>query len=388
MSRVIFAGGGTGGHLYPALNIAAAMRAARPGLETVFVGARRGVEARILPEQGVDYRLLPLQPIHRTRVWRNWRLLPALLGSAFGLARLTVRGRPALVVGTGGYASGPACGWAVLTGIPVALQEQNAFPGLATRWLSRFARQVHLGYPEALEHLQPGRRTEVHHHGNPIAPPEREPDRMAARRFFGLRPDSTVLLVVGGSQGSHAINQALLGALERVTGPDTDDTGRAAWRVADGRRPEGLEILWATGPEHIGPIRTRLESAGVTEWVHAVGYIDAMPKALASADLAVSRAGAMGTAELLAWGIPSILVPLPTSAADHQAHNARALEEAGAAVAVPEKELTPGRLWSEIGELTRDADRRGRMSARALERARPDATRRIAGDLLRLVEAA
>jgi UDP-N-acetylglucosamine--N-acetylmuramyl-(pentapeptide) pyrophosphoryl-undecaprenol N-acetylglucosamine transferase len=388
MSRVIFAGGGTGGHLYPALNIAAAMRAERPGLETVFVGARRGVEARILPEQGVDYRLLPLQPIHRTRVWRNWRLLPSLLGSAFGLARLTARGRPALVVGTGGYASGPACGWAVLTGIPVALQEQNAFPGLATRWLSRFARQVHLGYPEAREHLQPGKRTEVHDHGNPITPPERDPDRDEARRFFGLRPDSTVLLVVGGSQGSRAINQALLGALERVTGPETDDTGRAAWRVADGRRPDSLEILWATGPKHIDPIRTRLEAAGVTDWVHAVGYIDAMPNALAAADLAVSRAGAMGTAELLAWGVPSILVPLPTSAADHQAHNARALEEAGAAIAVPEKELTPGRLWSEIGELTGDADRRSRMSHRALERARPDAARRIAGDLLRLVEAA
>ena len=109
--RVLFAGGGTGGHLYPALNIAGAMREARPGIETVFVGARRGVEARVLPEKGVPHRLLPFQPIHRDRVWRNWRLPLDMLRSVFGLAALTARTRPSLVVGTGGYASGPACGW-------------------------------------------------------------------------------------------------------------------------------------------------------------------------------------------------------------------------------------------------------------------------------------
>lgn len=372
-ARVIFAGGGTGGHLYPALNIAAAMREARPGLDTFFVGARRGVEARVLPEKGVEHRLLPLQPIHRRQLWRNWRLLPALLGSVWGLARLTAGARPALVVGTGGYASGPACGWAVLTGIPVALQEQNAFPGLATRWLSRFARQIHLGFPEALTHLRPGRRTEVHHHGNPIAPPAPDPDRAAARTFFGLDPAGTVALVVGGSQGARAINQALLGALERVVDGATD-------------RPAGLEILWATGPAHLDGVRGRLESLGVTDWVHALGYIDAMPKAMAAADLAVSRAGAMGTAELLAWGVPAVLIPLPTSAADHQAHNARALAEAGAAIALPESEAAPVRLWTELTGLAGDAAARDRMRERALERARPDAAHRIAEDLLRIVE--
>ncbi|MDX1674982.1 MAG: undecaprenyldiphospho-muramoylpentapeptide beta-N-acetylglucosaminyltransferase [Longimicrobiales bacterium] len=374
MSRVIFAGGGTGGHLYPALNIAAAMRVVRPGLETVFVGARRGVEARVLPEKGVDYRLLPLQPIHRTRVWRNWRLLPSLLGSVWGLARLTGRGRPSLVVGTGGYASGPACGWAVLTGVPVAVQEQNAFPGLATRWMSRFARQVHLGFPEALEHLNPGRRTEVHHHGNPIAPPDPEVDRDAARRAFGLSPDATVLLVVGGSQGARAINEAVAGAVERVA------AGGAS-------RPDRLEILWSTGPAHIQAIEERLDHAGPTDWVRTVGYIHAMPQALAAADLAVSRAGAMGTAELLAWGVPAILVPLPTAAADHQAHNARALEAAGAAIALPESELSPDRLWAEVSRLAGDAAARADMAERARERARPDAAHRIAEDLLRIVEA-
>lgn len=371
--RVIFAGGGTGGHLYPAINIAAALRDARPRLDPLFVGARRGVEARVLPEKGLPHRLLPLQPIHRDRVWRNWRLLPALAGSFASLAGLTLRERPALVVGTGGYASGPACGWALATGVPIALQEQNSYPGLTTRWLARFARQVHLGFPEAAEHLTPGKRTEVHAHGNPIEPPDTGLDARAAREHFGLRPESTVLLVVGGSQGARAINESLAGALEAVARGDAE-------------RPDGLEILWATGPRHIAAVAGRVEPLGF-DWVHPVEYIHAMPRALAAADVAVSRAGAMGTAELLAWGIPAILVPLPTAAADHQTHNARALDAFGAAIALPEAEATPARLWDDVIALAGDRERRARMAERARERARPDAAARIAADLLRILEA-
>lgn len=371
--RVLFAGGGTGGHLYPALNIAAALRELRPDVHTIFIGARRGVEARVLPEKGVDHRLLPLEPIRRSQVWQNWRLVPGMARSLWGLARLTVSARPRLVVGTGGYASGPACGWAVLTGTPVALQEQNSYPGLTTRWLSRFARQVHLGFPEARERLRPGRRTEIHVHGNPIQPPDTAVDRAAARRSFDLGAASTVLLVVGGSQGARAINLALEQALRRVA-------------AGDAERPAGLEILWATGPAHIDGVRERIEPFGVADWVHPVGYIDRMPAALAAADVAVSRAGAMGTAELLAWGIPSILVPLPTAAADHQTHNARALADAGAAVALPEAEATAERLWADVVALTSDAERRRAMAGIARERARPEAARAIASDLLRLLE--
>jgi UDP-N-acetylglucosamine--N-acetylmuramyl-(pentapeptide) pyrophosphoryl-undecaprenol N-acetylglucosamine transferase len=370
--RVVFAGGGTGGHLYPALNIAAALSELRPDVAITFVGARRGVEARVLPEKGVDHVLLPLEPIRRDQVWRNWRLAPAMLGSVWGLARLTVRLRPALVVGTGGYASGPACGWAVLTGVPMAIQEQNSFPGLTTRWLSRFARQVHLGFPEARAGLRTGRRTEVHDHGNPIETPDVTVDRAEARQTFGLSPDATVLLVMGGSQGARAINEALLGALTRV-----------ARGAAD--RPDFLEILWATGPSHIDDVRERLAPLGVGSWVHPTGYIDLMPRALAAADVSISRAGAMGTAELLAWGIPSVLVPLPTAAADHQTHNARALEEDGAAVALNESDLTPVRLWAEVTTLARDPARRETMANRARERSRPHAARAIAAELARLL---
>jgi UDP-N-acetylglucosamine--N-acetylmuramyl-(pentapeptide) pyrophosphoryl-undecaprenol N-acetylglucosamine transferase len=372
--RVVFAGGGTGGHLYPALNIAAALTELRPDIRPLFIGARRGVEARVLPERGVDYQLLPLEPIHRDRVWRNWRLAPALLTTLWRLTGLGIRSRPGLIVGTGGYASGPACGWAVLTRVPLAIQEQNSVPGLTTRWLSKFARQVHLGFPEAEARLMTGKRTEVICHGNPIQPPDPAVDRGEARAAFGLARDALVVLVMGGSQGARAINEALIGALRRVAGGAAD-------------RPMPLEILWATGPTHVEAVRAAVAPLNVSSWVHPVGYIDGMSQALAAADLAVSRAGAMGTAEILAWGIPSILVPLPTAAADHQSHNALALDAYGAAVALPEAELSAQRLWAELMALVADRPRREAMAARARERAKPGAARAIARDLVRILEA-
>jgi UDP-N-acetylglucosamine--N-acetylmuramyl-(pentapeptide) pyrophosphoryl-undecaprenol N-acetylglucosamine transferase len=371
MTCVLLAGGGTGGHLYPALALGESLQAARPGIAVHYVGAMRGVEARVLPQQGVPHTLLPLQPIRRERVWQNWRLLPALSSSALGLARLFRRLRPALVVGTGGYASGPACMYGVLSGVPIALQEQNAHPGFTTRLLSRWARQVHLGFPEAARLLRPGRRTEVLALGNPIRVPPAI-DRDSARQEFGLPASATVLLVVGGSQGARAVNQALLQALQQV----------AAGALP---RPAGLTILWATGPAHLEGVRAQLQRLAGMDWVHAIGYIDAMPRALAASDIALSRAGAMATAELLAAGVPMVLVPLPTAAADHQTFNARALEAAGAASHIPERELTPERLWRELSGLVADQDRRRAMSAAARVRARPDAARAIADHLLRLV---
>ncbi len=373
MTRVLFAGGGTGGHLYPALALAAALQAERPDVEVHFVGARRGIEARVLPAEGRPHTLLPLEPIRRDRVWRNWRLAPSLASSARGLGRLFRTFRPRLVVGTGGYASGPACAWALWKGVPLAVQEQNSYPGLVTRGLSRWARQVHLGFPEARRHLRPGPRTEVFALGNPIRPPDPTLEAAGCRRRFGLDACGVVGLVVGGSQGARAINEALAGALEAVAAGSLEP------------RPAGFQLLWATGPAHEAAIRRRLAPLGLDGWVRVVGYIEEMPKALAAADFALSRAGAMATAELMAWGVPAVLVPLPTAAADHQTHNARALAEAGAAVRVPEAELSPGRLWTELRRIAGGVGLREEMAARARERARPDAARQIAAHLLTLV---
>lgn len=370
--RILFAGGGTGGHLYPALALAAEFQRRDPRTEVFFVGAQRGVEARVLPERGVPHLLLPLEPIRRERPWENWRLIPAMFGSWRGLSETFRRFRPDLVVGTGGYVSGPVAGWGVLNGIPVALQEQNSYPGVTTRWLASRARQLHLAFPEARKYLNPGPRTEVFEFGNPIQPPDRSIGPAEGRAEFGLGP-GPVALVVGGSQGARAINEALL-----------TDLGM----VAEGKlpaRPEGLQLLWATGPGNYDAVRARLDALDVGDWVHATPYIQRMPQALAAADLAVSRAGAMALAELCAWGIPSVLVPFPHAAANHQHHNAVALAEAGAGVLVPEQELGGGRLWSHLVNLASDPALRARIAERARERGEPDAAAHIVDALFKLL---
>lgn len=370
--RVVFAGGGTGGHLYPALALAEEFRRRDPAAEVLFVGARRGIEARVLPERGVAHVLLPFEPIRRSRPWQNWRLVPAVFASALGLVRVFRSFRPDLVVGTGGYASGPVVAWGMLRGVPTALQEQNSYPGITTRLLASRARQLHLAFPEARQHLRPGARTEVFEFGNPIRPPDPSIRREEARAHFGLG-GGTAALVVGGSQGARAVNEALLADLRGV---------------AEGRlpgRPEGLEILWATGPAHHDALAARLAELGVGDWVHPTPYIQDMPRALAAADLAVSRAGAMALAELCAWGVPSILVPFPHAAANHQHHNAVALAEAGAAILVPERELEAGTLWRHLSRLATDTGERARLADRARERGHPDAAARIVDSLSKLL---
>lgn len=370
--RILFAGGGTGGHLYPGLALADAFQRRDPRAEVFFVGAKRGVESRVLPERGVPHLLLPFEPIRRARPWENWRLVPSLFHSWNGLSRVFRDFRPDLVVGTGGYASGPAVAMGILRRVPTAVQEQNSFPGLVTRTLAGRVRQIHLAFPEALRYLKPGPRTEVFELGNPIRPPDPTLDRMESRAHFGLGP-GTVALVVGGSQGARTVNEALLADLEGV----------AAGRLP--ARPEGFEVLWATGPAHYDAVSARLAGIGAG-WVHAVPYIQDMPRALAGADVAISRAGAMALAELCAWGIPSVLVPLPTAAANHQYHNAVALQEAGAAVMVQESELGSGRLWGELVGLAGDATRRTALSERARERGRPHAADQIVEGLARLLD--
>lgn len=371
--RILFAGGGTGGHLYPALALARAFQEREGGAEIFFLGARRGVEARVLPERGVPHELLPFEPIRRSRPWENWRLIPSL-GSAFGgISRVLKTYRPDLVVGTGGYASGPVVAMGVLRGIPTAVQEQNSFPGVTTRWLAGRVRQIHLAFPEALQRLRPGPQTEVFHLGNPIQPPDPGIDRRQARETWEIG-EGPVVLVVGGSQGARAVNDALLADL-------------AAF-ARDGGDPLTLPwFVWATGPSHFDRIQEGLAPLDLGGRVKVRPYINDMPTALATADLAISRAGAMALAELCAWGIPSVLVPFPHAAANHQFHNAKALADAGAALLVPESELTPGRLLREVLSLTADEARRGMVAARALERGHPHAAREIVDRLATLLPA-
>ena len=360
--RIVFAGGGTGGHLYPGLAIANAVRAIEPSTECFFIGAERGIERDILPESGFNFLLLDLHPLYRARPWENWRTLAGLARAYGAIGREFARAMPALVVGTGGYASGAALGYASTRGIPLALQEQNGEPGITTRFFAPQARAVFLGVPEAAQRMRFQDASVARDTGNPITPPpEPRPDRAAARRAWGFpERDGFALLVFGGSQGARGVNEAMAGWIARGL-------------------PPFVHIIWGTGRaahERYAPL--------ARPGLMIRPYLSPIADAYAAADLAFTRAGALTLAELCAWGIPSVLVPLPTAAADHQTANARALERAGGAVVIPEALLTVETLDSTMRALLSDAPRLRALAAGALARARPHAAREIAMQVLAL----
>jgi UDP-N-acetylglucosamine--N-acetylmuramyl-(pentapeptide) pyrophosphoryl-undecaprenol N-acetylglucosamine transferase len=345
----------------PALAIAAALEEHAPHLHPVLIGASRGVEARILPTRDYRFHLLSTEPIYRRTWWKNFRW-PFVAGKLLReVARVFEQEQPVAVLGTGGYASGPVVWWAARHRIPTAIQEQNAYPGLATRWLSRRVRHVYLGLPEAGRLLRFGKNTQVFDTGNPIAPPTPE-RRGAALARFGLDSRRPVLLVTGGSQGALAINRAV-----------------AAWLDAGGGQQGAL--IWVTGRGGYDEF-ARFHAPPA---VRVVDFLDPMADAYAVADLVVSRAGMITVAELCAWGLPSVLIPLPTAAADHQTHNAKILAEAGASYLLPQSRLTGQHLAEVVNELAVDEIRRKQMAARALARGRPHSAREIVSKLLTLV---
>lgn len=362
--RVLFSGGGTGGHLYPALAIARALVALRPEVRPHFVGAVRGIERVILPDTEFPYTLLDLHPVYRSAPWRNWRTVTGLAQGWRRLADLARESRPRLLVATGGYAASGALAFAATRGIPYVLQEQNSFPGQTVRLFSRWARETYLGFPEAALGLPRGAGARAVETGNPIDPPPLvRPDRDALRAVWGFdRSVRLVVLAFGGSQGSAALNALVDGWVVRGL-------------------PTGVGLIWGTGRDHFAQHATRASDRVIVR-----PYLAPIADAYAVADLAVTRAGAMTTAELCAWGIPMFLVPLPTAAADHQTANARALEAAGAARWMAQRAATSAHIAAVVREVVDDVPRREAWAAAAAARGRPEASAVIARRLLRWLD--
>ncbi len=362
--RVLFTGGGTGGHLYPALAIARALVRLRPDVRPHFVGATRGIERIILPDTEFPHTLLDLHPLYRSAPWQNWRTVVGLGRAWSRLSALAREEAPRLVVATGGYAASGALAFATLRSIPFVLQDQNSFPGKTNQLFSRWAREVYVGFPEAALRLPSTVRDRVFDTGNPIEPPpSARRDRALHRKVWGF--DDSIKLVVlafGGSQGSAALNALVDG-----------------W-VAGGL-PAGVGVIWGTGRAHF-----EKHAARASAQVLVRAYLSPVADAYGVADLAIARAGAMTTAELCAWGIPMFLIPLPTAAEDHQTANARALEQAGAARWMPQRDATPAHLAQTVADVLREPAMRDAWSAAALSRGRPDASARIAERIAALLD--
>ena len=358
--RVVIAGGGTGGHLFPGLAVARALRARVPQSEISFAGTAAGIEARVIPktEFGLDLirsgGLKGKSPVH---LIKGLLLLPL---SALDAWRLLTRRQADLVIGVGGYSSGPVVGMAVARGIPSLLMEQNALPGPTNRLLAPFVQSAAVTYESSLKVF--GRKAFVS--GNPVRQEflDVAADPAADRALNAAR---TRVLIFGGSQGAHAINVAVVAAAPRL----------AAARAS-------VDVVCQTGPRDFEMVREAFERHGVTGRVER--FIDAMDREMKEAGLVVSRAGATTLAELTAAGRPSVLIPLPTAADDHQRHNAEALRRAGAAEVIVQKDLTGERLADRILALAADRTTRLAMSAAARRQAQPDAARLIVDAALKL----
>jgi len=360
--RVFFAGGGTGGHLYPGLAIARAMVQRDPSVQPHFIGARRGIERDVLPGAGFPFTLLDLHPLYRRQPWNNWKTVVGAVSAWRAIGALAREQRPAAVIGTGGYAAGVALAWGRANGVPTMLHEPDSHPGLTTRAFATGARALYLGFPEAASRLTAGAHTEIHPFGCPIEPPPTpRRSRAVARQVWALPDDAFVVLAFGGSQGARALNEAV-----------------SAW-VARGL-PPNVAVIWATGKHQAAAYLDR--ASGM---VRVRPYLSPIADAYAAADIAIARAGAMSIAELCAWGIPAVLVPLPTAAQDHQSHNARATAAAGAAIHLPQAELSADRLDELVRALQCDRARLDSMRAAATTRAHPGAADAIARHILQTV---
>ena len=353
---VVIAGGGTGGHLYPGIAVARELLRRRPDARVTFVGTARGLESRLVPREGFELDVIRSAGLKGKSIGalaRGAALLPVSVVDAW---RTLSRRRPSLVLGVGGYSSGPVVLLAALRGIPTMVLEQNAVPGLTNRWLAPWVRAAAVTYDETRAFFR-GKAIVT---GNPVRPEFLTAASPGTSATLGPR-----LLVLGGSQGAHAINVAVAEAAPALFASHP-----------------GLTLLHQTGTRDLDMVAAAYARADVA--ATAVAFVDGVAGEMAKADLVIARAGATTLAELAACGKPAVLIPCPAAADDHQRKNARVLEAAGAAATIDERDLTPAALTGVVTRLLGDRDARDRMSAAMRPFARPDAATRIVDRILEL----
>ena len=360
--RVVIAGGGTGGHLYPGIAVARELQRRMPDASVSFAGTARGIESRVVPREGfaLDFlRSAGLKGKSLSARVRGAALVPLGLADAW---RILSARTPDAVIGVGGYSSGPVVMAAALRGIPTMVLEQNAVPGLTNRVLSRVVRAAAVTYDETLAYFR-GRGFVA---GNPVRAEFFQAAETRARRDASQPPR---VLILGGSQGAHAINVAMVAAAAEL-----------ARHASVGTQ---LRIVHQTGERDLAFVRQGYASAGLAARVEA--FLDPVAPEMTSADVVLCRAGATTLAELAASGRPAVLIPFPNAADDHQRKNAMVLATAGAAMCIDERELSGSSLASTLSALVDDRARLAQMSEAMRRFARPNAARDIVDRLLEIV---
>jgi UDP-N-acetylglucosamine--N-acetylmuramyl-(pentapeptide) pyrophosphoryl-undecaprenol N-acetylglucosamine transferase len=352
---VIIAGGGTGGHIYPGVAIAQEFKRRDADAQILFVGTARGLETKIIPREGFNLELIDVGALKRVGFVNRVKSLMMLPKSFLDVRSLIKRVRPDVVIGVGGYASGPVVLTAALMDTPTLVAEQNALPGFTNRTLARFVKAAAVSFEEAKGFF--GEKAEIT--GNPVR-----------AEFFDVpvkhAGDVIHVLITGGSQGARAINEAVIGALPLLA-----------------EEKDRVSFTHQTGENDFYRVRDAYENSGLSADVRP--FIEKIVEEFAAADLVISRAGATTVAELAAAGKPAIMIPFPFAADDHQRKNAEAVERAGAGRMILQAELTPERLAKELLWLIHDPPKLGRMAEAGKRLGRPDAAKRVVDLAMRIV---
>ncbi len=363
--RIIISGGGTGGHIFPAVSIANAIKELHPDAKILFVGAEGRMEMHRVPEAGYEIIGLPIAGFDRKNLLKNVSVLMKLARSQWKARSIIRNFRPQVAVGVGGYASGPTLKTAGMMGVPTLIQEQNSYAGVTNKLLAKKVKKICVAY-DGMEQFFPADKILMT--GNPVRQGllNHTITQEEAIRSFGLSPELKTVLILGGSLGARTINQTLTEGLELIRGA------------------EGIQFIWQTGKIYIEQVKEAVQAAGAPANLHVTDFIKDMAAAYAAAHLVISRAGAGSISEFCLLGKPVILVPSPNVAEDHQTKNALALVNKQAAVYVKDVEAKE-KLLPVALELVADADKLAALSQHITELALPNSATLIAKEVIKLV---
>ncbi|WP_410768047.1 undecaprenyldiphospho-muramoylpentapeptide beta-N-acetylglucosaminyltransferase [Fontibacillus sp. BL9] len=367
--RVVLSGGGTGGHIYPALAVASRCAEEFPGAEFLYVGGQRGLESSLVPKSGIPFKAIDITGFRRKLSFENMKTVMRFLKGVRSSKQMLREFKPDVVIGTGGYVCGPVVYAAAKLGIPSIIHEQNAVPGLTNRFLSKYVSTVAVSF-EGSEAAFAGAKN-ILYTGNPRATTVFEADKNKGFESLGLPKSSSIVLVVGGSRGAKAINEAMVGMAPYLQELDQ------------------LSFVYVTGDNYYTPTLEAITAnlGGIPENLQVLPYVHNMPEVLAATSLIINRAGASFLAEMTSLGIPSILIPSPNVTNNHQEKNARTMEQAGAAQVILEPDLSGNVLFKTVKEIMQNKTRHNSMSESSKRLGKPDSAHLIVQEMRRLAGA-
>lgn len=357
--RFLFAGGGTGGHLFPAVAVAEQIREMKPESDILFIGTKDRIEGRVVPKLGFKFKSIWIRGFSRKLTFDNLLFPLKLIVSTLQSLLINMSFKPQVAIGSGGYVSGPAIWAASVMGAKIILLEQNSYPGVTTRLLERYAKEIHLSFEESKKYL---RKEKIHRvTGNPVRKNLGLMNKEEALKKFDLSGEKKTLLVLGGSLGAKTINEAMSESLNTLVKNE-------------------LQVIWQTGKNYFDQFKSLNDKT-----VKVYDFIEDMNAAYSACDLLLARAGATTIAEVLNLGIPAILVPSPNVAENHQYHNAKALSDSNAALLIQDKNLKND-LVKTVMNIIQSEKKLSDLKSNALKMAKPDAAKVIAQTAIKFAE--